>query len=312
MYKKLLIFFLSLALAVVIFTLLTYQKRIFVFSQGNDLSNGGEITFLVLGKMGKVVGYNDAPELTDSVFIFDYHPQIGAANVISLPRDLYVKLGEEQFKLNEALERGKIKELTKKLPEITGLTVNKYVIVDMEIFKKIVDELGGIDLELKSPLVDWVSGYKMEAGKQHLNGERALWVARNRFAPEGDFMREKNQQEIIRAIFKKYKELNFMQKTALIIKITPELSRLESNINFQEILPLFDTLKIGRFNRITLDFSTGLLQSAFLDLNSTTASSSIINSSSSVSSTAAYILIPRKGANDYSEIKTFIDSRIEK
>ncbi len=288
-----------------IFAMLTYQKKIFVFSKDSDIAQKDSITFVVFGKMGEVVGFNNAPDLADAIFIFDYHPQIGVANIISLPRDLYVDLSDEQFKLNEVLERGKTKELLEKLPEITGLSTDKYAVIDMRIFKQVVDELGGVDISLPSPLVDWVSGYKMEAGQQHLNGERALWVARNRFAPEGDFLREKNQQEIIRAVFKKYKELNFMQKTALVIKLTPELGRLESNVNFQELLPLFDKLKVVRFNTITLDFSTGLLESA-------TTSVSLADASSSASSTSAYILVPRKGQNDYREIKSFIESRIEK
>ncbi|PIR44044.1 hypothetical protein COV23_02105, partial [Candidatus Wolfebacteria bacterium CG10_big_fil_rev_8_21_14_0_10_31_9] len=197
MPKKLPSIFILIVIVIAGFFALTYQKKVSILSNNkNDLNDKTNITFVVFGKTGKVIGWNFAPDLTDSIFVVDYHPNIGVANIISLPRDLYINLEGVEFKLNEVVRRNKTKEFLNKLPEIVGLKTSEYVVLDIDILKKVVDEIGGIDINLKSSAVDKVSGYTIKEGQNHLDGEQTVWLARNRFAPEGDFFREKNQQEV--------------------------------------------------------------------------------------------------------------------
>ncbi len=279
------------------FFIFTYQRKIFVFSniERSNSGNNSE-TFLLLGKTGKVIGWNQAPDLADAVVLVDYRPKLGVVNLISLPRDLYVNLGGESFKLNEVVSRNKIGDFLDKLPEITGLKTDKFIVVDLDLLKDIVDDLGGIDIKLNSSAIDRVSGYTMEKGQHHLDGEQTVWLVRNRFAPEGDFFREKNQHQIIQALIDKYKNLDSIKKASFLFKITPEITKMQTNINFQELLPLIEKFGNVRFNDVVLDFQTGLLESSF----------SIIGTSTE------YILIPPKGQENYGEIKNFIEGRLEK
>ncbi len=279
------------------FFIFTYQRKVFVFSniERSNSENNSE-TFLLLGKTGKVIGWNQAPDLADAVVLVDYRPKLGVVNLISLPRDLYVNLGGESFKLNEVVSRNKIGDFLDKLPEITGLKTDKFIVVDLDLLKDIVDDLGGIDIKLNSSAIDRVSGYTMEKGQHHLDGEQTVWLVRNRFAPEGDFFREKNQHQIIQALIDKYKNLDSIKKASFLFKITPEITKMQTNINFQELLPLIEKFGNVRFNDVVLDFQTGLLES----------SSSIIGTSTE------YILIPPKGQENYGEIKNFIEGRLEK
>lgn len=298
MPRKFSLIFILIAIVVVGGFLLSYQKKVSFFSNSDEENNSQKISFLLLGKTGKIIGWNQSPDLTDTIMVVEYNPQIGAANIVSLPRDLYVNLDGENLKLNEAEKKGKLLSLLIKLPEITGIKTDKYLVVDIDILKKVVDELGGIDIELNLPLIDWVSGYKIDAGKQHLNGDQAVFVARNRFAPEGDFFREKNQQLIIKSIIEKFRKLNIIEKTSFLFNLIPEFAKLETNINFQELTPFVNKFSSVRFNDVVLDFSTGLLVSSSTSIGYGTST--------------AYILIPKEGINEYSKIKGFIQTNLEK
>lgn len=277
--------------------LLSYQRKLAIFTSNDDNPISEErISFLLLGETGRAVGWSNAPDLTDSIILVDYRPKIGVINLVSLPRDLWVTFGGESFKLNEALRRGKLNDFLAILPQMTGLKTDKYVVVNVDILKKVVDELGGIDLMLKDKVVDKVSGYTIAAGDNHIDGDQAIWLSRNRYAPNGDFFREANQQEMVRAIMKKFKSFGMMEKTAFLFKMTPELGNLNTNIDFKELLPSVRQIGGVRLNNIVIDYKTGVLQ----------------NSQVEVGSVMADILVPSAGANQYEAMSNYIQSKIEK
>ncbi|MCR4275344.1 MAG: LCP family protein [Candidatus Wolfebacteria bacterium] len=303
MNRKVVVIFILLVVVIVAVFSLRFQRTFFVFSSGNGNKDASEgINFLVLGKTGKVIGWNFAPDLADSIFLVNYVPKIGVVNLISLPRDLYVNIGNEQFKLNEIIKRNKINEFLKgNLVEMTGIKTDRYVVIDVDFVKQVVDDLGGIEVNLPSPAIDWASGYTMPTGNRHLTGEDVVWLVRNRYSSEGDFFREKNQHAVIKSIFEKYKNLGYFEKAKFVFKALPLLAQLEGNINVQEFLtPAFNVSNL-RFNDIVFDFSTEILQSSGVVVPVGTSSTS-----------TAYILVPRAGQNNYSELKDFIQSKIER
>lgn len=276
---------------------MSYQRQISVFADSADNPVSDErISFLLLGQTGRAIGWSNAPDLTDSMILVDYRPQIGVVNLVSLPRDLFVTIGTDSFKLNEALRRGKLPGLMELLPQMTGIKTDKYVVVNIDTLKKVVDELGGIDMTLSEKAVDAVSGYTIPAGENHLNGDQAIWLSRNRYSPEGDFFREKNQQEMMRAIMKKFKGMGGVEKTAFLFRMTPELGNLDTNIDFKELLPTMRQFGGVRLNNIVIDFKTGILQSSQVDYGNA----------------MAYVLVPRLGLGQYDEMRNHITAKIEK
>ena len=303
MNKKVAAIFLLIVIVILAVFSLKFQRKFFVFSNGDVPASPSEgISFLVLGKTGKVIGWNFSPDLADSVFLVNYVPKIGVINLISLPRDLYVNIGGEQFKLNEIIKRNKINEfLSGNLVEMTGIKTDRYVVIDVDFVKQVIDDLGGIEVNLSSPAVDWASGYTMQAGDRHLTGEDVVWLVRNRYSSEGDFFREKNQHAVIKSIFEKYKNLGHFDKAKFVFKTMPLLAQLDGNINPQEFLiPAFNVNNL-RFNDVVFDFSTGILQNSEVVVPAGTSSTS-----------TAYILVPRAGQENYSELKGFIQSKIER
>lgn len=254
-----------------------------------------DFAFLLLGKTGKGEGgkWHFAPDLADTIMVIYYRPKEKTADVISLPRDLYGDFGGETFKINEIIQRNKINQLLEKLPEITGISTNKFLIIDLSLVKNFIEEIGGIDVKLDSAITDPITGYTLKAGSHHLNGDDTVWLIRNRNASGGDFFREKNQQIIIETAYKRYKSLNPIEKMKLFVNLGPQIKNVKTNIGFSELLSIIRDIDEIKFKKIILDFSTGLLKS-------TTA---IIGNST------AYILIPETGMNNYEAIKRFIVSQ---
>ena len=81
--------------------------------------------------------------------------------------------------------------------------VHAFVRVDFRAFEKLIDDLGGIDVNVERGFYDYLFQDGFPAGLQHLDGRRALAYTRYRYilGPEGDnFARELRQQQVINAI----------------------------------------------------------------------------------------------------------------
>ena len=330
MFKKAIItlFILSSLTGIVFITAKLSDERVSTFWQiGRDRAPEEDVSILVLGRVAEGQGgrWHAAPNLVDAIVLINYSPEAEVINLVSLPRDLYGSFGDEKFKINEIYSRKKIDSLLEKLPEITGIETDKFLVVDAGIIERVTDELGGIDIFIEETVTDPVSGYRLEEGEQHLNGEDVVWLIRNRYSPQGDFFREKNQQVVIEGIFEKFSELGSPQKVSFLFSLVPEVKNAESNFNLGEIIPKFDNLESLRFNGVVLDFSTGLLSSSYVPIGGSAATSAPLqdslgqadatNTASSTGTTStvvsAYTLIPAEGIDNYTEIRQFITDRIK-
>lgn len=275
----------------------TDERTALLWERPREEAAEKEVNTLILGRIAEGQGgiWHAAPKLTDAIVVVHYNPESGVINLISLPRDLYGEFGGEEFKINEMYQREKIKEFMEKLPEIIGIKVKDFIIVDAEIIKASVDELGGIDVETKKTVTDSVSGYQLEAGVHHLNGEDVIWLMRNRQSPEGDFFREKNQHTVIESIFNKLNSLSTVQKTSFLLKMVPYAQEAEKNFSIGELVPRLGKFDRAGFNSITLDFSTGLLESSYVPINA---------------SSSEYVLLPKEGINEYSAIREFVTEKL--
>jgi LCP family protein required for cell wall assembly len=93
---------------------------------------------------------------------------------------------------------------------VTGLQIQSYALVDMSSFSKLIDALGGIDINVKERLPiggqkDDLSDVKgwIEPGQQHMNGYTALWYARSRHSTN-DYDRMRRQREVEQQVLKQF------------------------------------------------------------------------------------------------------------
>ena len=101
-------------------------------------------------------------------------------------------------------------ELAKKLKDITP-TINIIFVTGFDEFESVIDELGGLDLELTEKEAAYLNrnlGTELEEGMSHLDGAMALAHARNRRTGDGDFGRIRRQRDLMLAAFKKLKSVD--------------------------------------------------------------------------------------------------------
>jgi LCP family protein required for cell wall assembly len=169
------------------------------------------LDILVMGFRG--LDDEDGGALTDTMMLFSYDKKTGKSALISIPRDMYVKITDERMdKINAAYSWLGLNGTKKLVSKVTGVYVDNAIIFDFSAFKKIVDTLGGIDIVLDQPFEEaqqWGYPFSLPAGPNHLDGEQALYYVRSRYS-SSDFDRARRQQQVILAIKKKEGELNIL------------------------------------------------------------------------------------------------------
>jgi len=269
-----------------------------------------DTNFLLLGMAGKPY---PAPYLTDTIIVGSFRANTGDITLTSVPRDLFVKVsgGSNFARINSLYEIGKsfaplepetfIKE---KVEEISGLPIEYYAAIDVEGLEKVVDFFGGVDIEVKKPIADpFYPGpnysyepFYLETGTHHLGGHDAVRFARSRYAPRGDFERIARQQQLINVLKEKIgeKDISLEQSVELFRELD---GHLFTNITIKDLpflLTSLFTFQESEIQSFTLDIGPqGLLQESRSEIG-------------------AYILSPKAGLENYTEIQKFISEKLMK
>ncbi len=175
-------------------------------------------TILLLGTDHAPIAAREGDRHSDSIMLVRTDPDHHRVAYLSIPRDLRVDIpGYGSSKINAAFQVGGPALAVRTVRRLTGLDVNHVVVVDFSQFKDLIDEIGGIDVNVKEPIQSdrfdcpysrgrcqgW-SGWRFEKGKQHMDGRRALVYTRirvNRLDPaDNDITRAERQQQVLQAI----------------------------------------------------------------------------------------------------------------
>jgi LCP family protein required for cell wall assembly len=219
-------------------------------------------------------------------------PESGALGMLSIPRDLWVPIpGYGENRINTAHFLGDLHKypgggpaLAKKTVSYNfGFPVHYYVRVNFEGFRRLIDMIGGIDIDVPHEIrddqyPDENYGYDplyIPAGRIHMDGDLALKYARTRKA-DNDFERARRQQQIILAVRDKVLSLNLLP--SLIPKI-PELLRTLSD-SIQTDIPMDELIMLARLAR---DLNTENIKTAVIDETMTVPQTT---------PTGAYVLLP--------------------
>lgn len=226
---------------------------IFTFSEAEDpdylmpQEEKNRFDVLILGIRGE-----DDPDakdagalLTDTIMVFSFDKTTKKASIISIPRDLYVKTEKRRAaKINSIFENKGMKYTKEWLSKITGVYIDKAVVLDFSSFEKVIDAAGGIDITLAKPFEEkqqWGNSFYLPEGDNHLDGKNALYYARSRFS-SNDFDRSRRQQEVIFALKDKLARHNWWTDPLKTLDIvTAVKSNIQTDINIwnaKEILDL--------------------------------------------------------------------------
>jgi LCP family protein required for cell wall assembly len=149
------------------------------------------------------LGFDLGTTNSDSLMLL--HMGTGTPVLISIPRDSYVPIpGHGENKINAALGIGGPTLLIQTVESVTGLPIGHYMGIGFGGLVSVVNQVGGVNMCLPSPLHDANSGVNLKAGCQTLNGAQALAFVRDRhsFADE-DLQRIQDQRAFLKALLDK-------------------------------------------------------------------------------------------------------------
>jgi LCP family protein required for cell wall assembly len=179
----------------------------------------------------------DAGFRTDTIILLTLNSELGRVNITSFPRDLWVTLpGWGPSRINTAWTYGGYKMLHETFKHNFGVEVDYHVLIDFSSFKKIVDSLGGLDVQVAEPVSDYRGGYwvTIPKGTVHMDADKVLWYVRTR-KTTNDIARNRRQQEVLTAMFEKFVSINAIRRA-------PELFDLYNN-SVKTDIELVDMLK---------------------------------------------------------------------
>lgn len=200
----------------------------------------GQVNILVMGSDYRPgSGYR-----TDVFMLLSLYPEKGTASVISFPRDLYVNLpGIGNQRINVAQPFGGFELSKATLEQNFDVTADYYIMTNMQGFIGIVNNLGGITVDVGAYLSDSCNLPQADANKYctvfggptYMNGDTALWYVRSRYTTS-DFDRTRRAQEVIYAIFEKLMALDAISKVPDLYNLY--ISSVETNLTAADIIPL--------------------------------------------------------------------------
>lgn len=209
--------------------LLNESYREFITDQYRDFNNLTKVikSFDIVvketvGAKSKDVNYNDSFNIyisgidtfgdistvsrSDVNLILSVNPNTNKIVITTIPRDTYTRIagdGENEYdKLTHAGLYG-VESSIKTIENLLGITINYYARVNFSSLIKMVDVLGGIEVENVETFTSR-NGYHYPKGTIHLTGEEALEYSRERYnLNEGEVGRGKNQERVVTGMLRK-------------------------------------------------------------------------------------------------------------
>lgn len=192
-----------------------------------------------------------ARQRSDSMILCSINPDTKQISMISFLRDLYVQIpgGYSDNRLNAAYAFGGFPLLCDTLFENFGVTVDGCFEVDFSGFENVIEQLGGVDVELTGREAQLV-GVGAEAGVYHLDGRQALSYSRIRKI-DSDFGRTQRQRNVLQSIYEKFRTADVQTLMKLLGEILPYLSTDMTNSQIMllaaKCIPLLSAAELSSY-----------------------------------------------------------------
>ncbi len=176
---------------------------------------------------------------SDSLLVLSFNIKNKKIKITSIMRDTWVVIpGHGKDRINAAYSYGGAKLSIETVERNFGILIDRYAAVDFEGFSKIIDTLGGIDIDLTSSEVAYINRYSGDkhtlrgSGLTHLTGLQALHYSRNRNSSGSDYDRTERQRTVIKTVINTMKTANVAQITEIVATLGPTVT---TNFKISEI-----------------------------------------------------------------------------
>lgn len=308
------------------------------------IKSDNNVNILILGRAG---GKHEGPDLTDTIIFSSLDEELQKVTMVSIPRDLwsYDLSGKVNtaYSVGEEAKKGRGITLAKSVvSKIVGQKIDYALVIDFSGFERAVDLLGGIDVVVDRSFDDYeypITGREndpcdnkpeeldalatassqlevfpcryihvhFDRGRQHMDGEAALRFVRSRHAegPEGtDFARSQRQEKIINSLKDKVLTLNIILNPTKVIGLYETVKdSIDTDITTSE----FDD-----FIKLAKNLKSAKIQSGIIDVgNREDRRGFLMHPQITKEYDLQWVLIPRTGGNDFSEIHGYVQCLIQ-
>ena len=208
---------------------------------------------------------------SDTIIILTIDGNNNTIKLTSLLRDLYVSIPDHgNNRINVAWVYGEFDLLRQTIRENFGLDVTEYVEVDLTLLVDLVDQIGGLTLNVssekqKNAINGVIDAYNYQfgepnndglitsLGEQQMNGKQVMAYARYRKI-DSDFKRSERQREVLELIFDKIKDMSLIELTKLAAYA---VERVDTNLSFNDIvslIPIMYNMKDASIEQLTLPY----------------------------------------------------------
>jgi LCP family protein required for cell wall assembly len=157
--------------------------------------------------MGQDARPGDAQSRGDALHVIGINPAAGKATILNIPRDTWINIpGRGIDKINAANYYGGPVLEARTISALVGVDISMVLTTGFQGLSDMVDELGGINVDVPVPMNDPLSGAIFPAGTVRMDGGAALAFARNRHLTGNDFTRTQDQGILILAGLSKLRD----------------------------------------------------------------------------------------------------------
>lgn len=180
---------------------------------------------------------------SDTMMLMSIDKKNGKVRLVSFLRDLYVQIPTLGMnRLNASFSKGGAGLTLQTIENNFRIDLQKYVMVNFNSFSKIIDKLGGLDIEMTKAEANEMNknmGCKLKAGVNHINGDLCLYFARIR-AIDSDFGRTSRQRQVIETMLKKMKSMGAVNFSTVLYDFLPYVT---TNMSDGDLLYLASVAK---------------------------------------------------------------------
>lgn len=220
----------------------TYDdKRKNQYVSRSDLAHSSSVTNILLLGVDARNPKDDTASRSDSMMLISIDKAHNCIKMVSFLRDtwVYIPCIDKKQRLNAACQYDGYNGVVDTIEYNFGIDIDGYVVADFEMFKVLVDSIGGVEVEVSEKEAKEVTSHKgrygnvkLDAGKYKLTGEQTLAYCRIRKI-DTDFMRAYRQRTVMQAILKSVKSANPIKLVSMASKAAPYI---ETNLSKAKII----------------------------------------------------------------------------
>ncbi len=211
------------------------------YISSTDLKSSPKVKNILLLGVDSRDPEDDTNSRSDSMMLISVDSEHNCVKMVSFLRDswVYIPALDKYQRLNAACSADGFNGVVDTIEYNFGVDIDGYVVADFEMFKVLVDSVGGVEVDVTEQEADEVTNHPvrygnvtLEAGKYKLTGEQALAYCRIRKI-DTDFMRAYRQRTVMQSILKSVKSANPVKLLLMASKCAPYI---ETNLSKTDIM----------------------------------------------------------------------------